>query len=449
MKRFCMVIGTLALIVVASGSLDARGVSGGGSRGGFRGGRGGGFSGGRGTARARTRQPGSAQRTQRGRTPGGSGAVPRTQRNGGGVGRGAAAATGSGAGLRVTQTPATFSLSGRQNGGGLGGAAGASVRFERRGTGVNSLLGSGKTNTQLKLNGLNPERSFPDSTSALLHKQIIANAKQNAPKTNTQLKLNNAKADVKSLNATPKSNTQLKLNNLQANLNGKTPPGKGPNRPGTKPQSLKDRQRLKDLLNKLEQALENNSGGGGDSGGSGGGDSGGSGGGDSGGGSGGGDPGDSGGSSGGGAAPSGSGGVAEPVPATSDDGSQDSTSDPVAEQLQDQRFLRVTNDMDQTVTLWVQICTKDDQGGWTWLPDSPEQSSKALMYRLQPGQTTNLGFQGQKLAGNRIRVWARWNGGEWNQYRDQDLWLVPETDAAGNHVYVAPEMETFPLRLAP
>jgi hypothetical protein len=95
------------------------------------------------------------------------------------------------------------------------------------------------------------------------------------------------------------------------------------------------------------------------------------------------------------------------------------------------------------------VYTKDDQGGWTWLPANPEESTKSLTYRLEAGQTTLLRLQGQKLAASKIRFWAEWQGGEFTQYRDQDLWLVPEVDANGNHMYYAPDMETYPLNLTP
>ncbi len=105
--------------------------------------------------------------------------------------------------------------------------------------------------------------------------------------------------------------------------------------------------------------------------------------------------------------------------------------------------------MGRALTLSVQIYTKDDQGTWVWVPANPEQSRKALKYRLEVGQTTFLGIQGQKLAGSKIRFWAEWEGGAYTEYQDRDLWLVPEVDPAGNHVYSAPEIETYPLDLRP
>ena len=142
-------------------------------------------------------------------------------------------------------------------------------------------------------------------------------------------------------------------------------------------------------------------------------------------------------------------GVAQTAPApvtpapAADSGAQDPVSDPSQDQLQDQRYLKVSNNMGSPLTLSLQLYTKNDQGAWTWV------GGQRMSYRLAAGQTTYLGMQGQKLAGSKIRFVARWQGGEFTQYRDRDLWLVPEVDGAGNHVYSAAEMDTYPLDLRP
>ena len=44
-------------------------------------------------------------------------------------------------------------------------------------------------------------------------------------------------------------------------------------------------------------------------------------------------------------------------------------------------------------------------------------------------------------------MWAESAGGvRWDEYRNRDLWLVPETDAQGNHVYLASDMESHVFR---
>jgi hypothetical protein len=118
-------------------------------------------------------------------------------------------------------------------------------------------------------------------------------------------------------------------------------------------------------------------------------------------------------------------------------------------QAQEQRFLKVTNGLGKPLTIWVQVYTRDDQGGGTWLPAAPGRSAKALSYPLAAGQTTTLSLNGRKLAASKIRFWVQWQGGEYSQYRNRDLWLVPEVDADGNHVYYAPKMGTYPLDLTP
>jgi hypothetical protein len=42
-----------------------------------------------------------------------------------------------------------------------------------------------------------------------------------------------------------------------------------------------------------------------------------------------------------------------------------------------------------------------------------------------------------------VRLWAVSAKKSWNEYRTSDLWLVPETDDSGEHVYLAPEVGTF------
>jgi hypothetical protein len=114
--------------------------------------------------------------------------------------------------------------------------------------------------------------------------------------------------------------------------------------------------------------------------------------------------------------------------------------------IQGERFIRVQNDTGKAVTIYVQ-CYARTTDGWAWLPAEPGQDGQGLAYDLDAGETTHLAYQGQKLKGSRIRFWVDSDAGEWNDC-DQDLWLVPEVDQRGNHVYRAAEIETFPLRLS-
>jgi hypothetical protein len=113
-----------------------------------------------------------------------------------------------------------------------------------------------------------------------------------------------------------------------------------------------------------------------------------------------------------------------------------------------QRYLSAHNETSKAVTLWVQVYAKDAQGTWAWLPAEAPEGGKATAYRLEPGQSAQLGYGGRKLAGSKIRFWIQWQGGEFTAYRTRDLWLVPEVEG-GRHIYRAAAMQTYPLKLTP
>jgi hypothetical protein len=110
---------------------------------------------------------------------------------------------------------------------------------------------------------------------------------------------------------------------------------------------------------------------------------------------------------------------------------------------QTRRFLQVKNDSDAPFTVMVQYRSKTEDGLWVWVPAAPEESQKALRFQVAPGQAMYLEVNGKRLATSRVRLWAVSARKSWNDYRTTDLWLVPETDEDGEHVYLAPEVGTF------
>ena len=110
---------------------------------------------------------------------------------------------------------------------------------------------------------------------------------------------------------------------------------------------------------------------------------------------------------------------------------------------QTRRFLQVKNESDTPYTVLVQYRSKTEDGLWVWVPADPEESQKALRFQVAPGQAMYLEVNGKRLATSRVRLWAVSAKKSWNEYRTTDLWLVPETDEAGEHVYMAPEVGTF------
>jgi hypothetical protein len=110
---------------------------------------------------------------------------------------------------------------------------------------------------------------------------------------------------------------------------------------------------------------------------------------------------------------------------------------------QNARYLQVKNDTGEKLTIYVQIRTEVNNA-FTWLPADPETSKRALVFELQPGEDVYLPNSGDYLNGCRLRLWAKSASGlEWTDYKEEDLWLVPECNAKGEHFYNAAEMETF------
>lgn len=101
--------------------------------------------------------------------------------------------------------------------------------------------------------------------------------------------------------------------------------------------------------------------------------------------------------------------------------------------------------------MYVQYRTQDDEGSWTWVPANPRRSAKAVRYDLDPGEETSLGVSAdEKLSANVVRIWAVSRGGdEWDEYKDEDLWLVDEKDDDGKLGYEAEEVETYVYTFAP
>jgi hypothetical protein len=108
------------------------------------------------------------------------------------------------------------------------------------------------------------------------------------------------------------------------------------------------------------------------------------------------------------------------------------------------RFLRVHNDTGERLKVWVQYRTLSVKQTWEWYPAIPAQSRQALGYDVEPSAVVDLEHTQGRISASRARLWARSSTGrEWGDFRDRDLWLVPETDDQGSHRYYAAEAETF------
>src|SRR5262249_9662073 len=125
------------------------------------------------------------------------------------------------------------------------------------------------------------------------------------------------------------------------------------------------------------------------------------------------------------------------------DGADNATEKPA----QTRRYLTVRNDTDAKATVRVQYRAKTEEGIWVWVPAAPEDGDRALTFEVEAGKSLTLEVGGKKLAASRVRLWAEAADGKWLQHKDRDLWLVPETDDSGEHVYFAPQVETFTFAL--
>jgi len=65
------------------------------------------------------------------------------------------------------------------------------------------------------------------------------------------------------------------------------------------------------------------------------------------------------------------------------------------------------------------------------------------MLQVGPGKEALLADDEGPISANRVRIWAMGPSKRITEYRNQDLWLVPEVNQAGDHVYRAPATETF------
>jgi hypothetical protein len=125
-------------------------------------------------------------------------------------------------------------------------------------------------------------------------------------------------------------------------------------------------------------------------------------------------------------------------------GQQGKDSEEVAEKEEvfTRRMLKLKNEADVPVKVFLQYRELVGKK-WQWLPADPSESADAVSYDLKPGQEMVAEHQGKKVAASRVRIWVASEKAQWNDYKDTDLWLVPEMDAQGQHRYLATEMKTF------
>jgi hypothetical protein len=130
------------------------------------------------------------------------------------------------------------------------------------------------------------------------------------------------------------------------------------------------------------------------------------------------------------------------MPAAAPAAEQSTPSEPEAE-LQTQCYLRVKNGTKEKLTVYLQYRTVTSANKFAWAPADPNDSDKALVYKLDPGEETSLGTKGERICASRVRIWAATESGmSWLDNKEEDLWLVPLADD-NTYCYYAPQMEAY------
>jgi hypothetical protein len=94
--------------------------------------------------------------------------------------------------------------------------------------------------------------------------------------------------------------------------------------------------------------------------------------------------------------------------------------------LQNLRFLTIRNSTGEDLTVDVQYFVLNDQNEWAWLPNPPG-GGQTMRYTIANDALTNLLVDNNRVAANRVRIWATSaSGRQWNGFRDRDLMLVTE-----------------------
>jgi hypothetical protein len=117
--------------------------------------------------------------------------------------------------------------------------------------------------------------------------------------------------------------------------------------------------------------------------------------------------------------------------------------------VQLQRFLLLRNETGEPLTIRVQFRMKTSHGDWNWVPADPRRSQDAVKYTLRPGKALYLKDGESRVATSKVRIWVEGldTGSKWEEYKDQDFWLVPEVIKGEHHGYHDDKIQTVSMRL--
>jgi hypothetical protein len=109
------------------------------------------------------------------------------------------------------------------------------------------------------------------------------------------------------------------------------------------------------------------------------------------------------------------------------------------------RLLRIANASGEKITVHVQYRTQAKGDDWAWFPGEPGDTDQSVTFELEDGEVIDAMDNDWAINASQIRFWAKSETKEWVQFKDKDLWLVPEKDEDGNPGYKAQDMQRFNL----
>jgi hypothetical protein len=102
-----------------------------------------------------------------------------------------------------------------------------------------------------------------------------------------------------------------------------------------------------------------------------------------------------------------------------------------------ERWIKVKNDADEPLRIWLYYRTEVSKGGWRWLPENGP-----LRFDFAEGEESYLAHQNKRITASRIRISAEGlrSGASWTRFEDKDCWIAPL------YGYEGPDVETHAHR---
>jgi hypothetical protein len=95
--------------------------------------------------------------------------------------------------------------------------------------------------------------------------------------------------------------------------------------------------------------------------------------------------------------------------------------------LQLRRYLKVVNNTNEELRIFLQYETYTDKGEWKWFPGHGNSAAN-IYWDFAAGNGNYLLHDNWKVNARRMRIWAvgKQSGKRWEKYLNDDCWLIPE-----------------------